>query len=229
MIRTGLIITLVFFLAAAALGALGWINTAPGELVPVHIGLSGEPDRYGSKWEAFALTPAVILGIGLLLAIFPKIDPRGRNLSRSGAPYLTAWIGGLAIATLAQGLITWTAIRGPDAAATMAAMRLIAIGVAIMFTALGNFLPKARPNFFLGIRTPWTLTSDLSWEKTHRLAGRLWLLTGLVGLVAALFAPATLAIVVIVAGALGSALIAVIYSYLVWRSAPDRRMGPQPD
>lgn len=229
MIRTGLIFTAIFFAAATALSALGWMHAPAGEPLPVHFGPDGQPDRYGGKWEAFAIIPPIILGIGLICAVLPSIDPRGKNLQRSATPYLISWIGGMAVATLAQAAITFSILYGLDPSGGPVMIRGILLATALLFLLLGNVLPKARPNFFLGVRTPWTLTSDLSWQKTHRLIGRLWVAVGLIGVPLALFAPVQTALWLIVGGSVGAAIIAVVYSFLVWRGAPDRNPGPQPE
>lgn len=230
MIRTGLIFTAIFFAASCALAFLGWTSLPADAQIPVHFGMNGQADRYGGKAEAFLLMPGLIAGIGLLLAVLPFIDPRGRNLRRSSRPYLVSWIGALAVMTLAQGVITWTALKGDGGVESGAlTLRLVGLALALLFLALGNVLPKTRPNFFLGVRTPWTLTSDLAWEKTHRLAGRLWAATGLIGLILMLAVTPQAGLIALVVLSVGSALIAIAYSYIVWRSAPDRRQGPQPE
>jgi len=229
MIRTGLTLTVIMFAISCALAWYGWTNTPPGVEVPVHFGIDGTPDRYGPKWQAFLIVPPIILGLGLLMAVLPSIDPRGKNLKRSSTPYMIGWIGGLAVATIAQGMIAWTIVHCADADSVALIGRGIAGSVGVLFLLLGNALPKARPNFFLGIRTPWTLTSDHAWEKTHRLGGRLFVLVGILNIASAFLAPVAVTYIVIVGGSLGAVLISLVYSYLVWRTAPDKHTGPQPE
>jgi uncharacterized membrane protein len=85
----------------------------------------------------------------------------------------------------------------------------------------GNYLGKARSNFFFGIRTPWTLSSDLSWDKTHRLAGRVFVAIGAAMVVAGLTESATVFAVVLVI-LLATILLVTIYSYFVWRGDPQK-------
>ena len=99
--------------------------------------------------------------------------------------------------------------------------RFIGLAVGAMFFVMGNVLGKLRPNWFFGVRTPWTLSSKLSWNKTHRLAGWVFVLGGLLLMAAGLVGTPTamgIAFAVLMAGVLG----AVTYSYFVWRSDPDR-------
>lgn len=227
MIRTGLIFTGLLFLIACGFSAYGWLNVPEGAQIPVHFNIQGEADRYGGKAEAFLFMPALILGLGLLLAVLPKIDPRGRNLANSRAPYLVSWIGALAIVCGVQALLVWTTLGGGGDTAPPLVMRGVLAVSAVFFIVIGNFIGKARPNFFLGVRTPWTLTSDIAWEKTHRLTGKLWMAAGALALLASLFAPVMAALAVFLAATLGVAVFAIAYSYVVWRSAPDKRQGPQ--
>jgi len=93
----------------------------------------------------------------------------------------------------------------------------LSIGVA------GNYLGKARPNFFMGVRTPWTLSSDLSWEKTHRMLGRLFVFSAIIVL-ATRFAIGTQAAFLALAGTISaSAILAIISSYVFWKNDPARR------
>jgi uncharacterized membrane protein len=93
--------------------------------------------------------------------------------------------------------------------------RIAPIGIGVFFVAIGLLLPKAHSNFFVGIRTPWTLTSDLSWERTHKLGGMLFVLIGVLSGAAALVRP-QLSIPVLIVSTLGVTLLLFVYSYRVW-------------
>jgi len=220
MIRLGLIISAFAFVLAVIFSAYGWINTDPGAQVPVHFNLSGEADRYGSKAEAFLFMPAILLGITFLLAIAPNIDPRGKNLRRSRPVYIVGWIIGVVALAGGQGLITWTAVGGGIEGEVMA--RGVGVFIAAVMLLLGLVIAKARPNFFAGFRTPWTLSSDLSWDKTHRWASRIYLALGVAGLAASLLLPPEPVTIGLLAAVLGSTLGLVIYSFLVWKRDPAR-------
>ena len=220
MIRLGLLISLIAFVIAVAFSPYGWLNTEPGAQVPVHFDLSGEPDRYGSKAEAFLFLPALLLGITFLLSIAPEIDPRGKNVRRSRPLYIVGWIIGVVAIAGGQGLITWTALGGGVDGAVMA--RSVAVFIALIMVLIGLVVAKARPNFFAGIRTPWTLSSDLSWDKTHRWASRLYLVVGLAGLAAAFTLPPEVTVIALMTGLLGATLGLVIYSWWVWKHDPAR-------
>lgn len=220
MIRIGFFISLVCLAITCVFSAWGWMATPDGAQIPVHFDLSGNPDRFGSKSEAFLMMPAFLLGLSFLMALIPRIDPRGGNIRRSRPLFLAGWMIGAVVLMAAQGFITWTALGGalpPDVVA-----RGTGALIAGVMIVIGLFVARARPNFFVGIRTPWTLSSDLSWDKTHRWASRLFLILGLLGAVAVFTLPAasvTLALLgLLIAVSLGLA----VYSWWVWKNDPKR-------
>jgi uncharacterized membrane protein len=94
--------------------------------------------------------------------------------------------------------------------------------VGVFIAAIGFLIPRAHPNWFVGIRTPWTLTSDLSWERTHRIGGPLFIVLGILMIAAGLIAPAQ-AIVVLVVAAIAIVAFLFFYSYRVWKTDPLKR------
>jgi uncharacterized membrane protein len=82
---------------------------------------------------------------------------------------------------------------------------------------------KVRPNFTLGVRTPWTLSSDIAWDKTHRLSGLLMVVWGGALLASAGLAPAAYGLAIAAGGGLALAVVSIVASYLYWREAPDKR------
>ena len=93
-----------------------------------------------------------------------------------------------------------------------------------MFIVIGNYLPKVRPNYMVGIRTPWTLTSDLSWDRTHRIGGRLFVLEGVVFIILGLVRPASGTLIGVLVGGIVLMLVVLFgYSYRVWKTDPARR------
>lgn len=228
MIRKGLMMSLIPLGLTVGFGLWGYLVADPAAQYPVHWGLDGSADRWGDRTEAFLMLPGLALGLTGLFVVRPAIDPRGANLRRSSPAYLTGWVAALALMALIQAVQTLSAV-GLISLGDQTFSRLVAGGVSVLLLLVGNVLGKARPNWFLGVRTPWTLSSDLAWFRTHRMAGWLFVAVGLAGIVAALFAPLPVAMGVIVGGALASAAAAAIYSWMVWRGAPDRRMGPQPE
>lgn len=223
MIRNGWKATAICFLIAAAIGAWGWMRIPAGAQIPVHFDAMGRADAWGPKWAGFALTPLLILGLGALMTAAAALDPRAENLRRQPQLYLAGWIGVSVLLTAVHGFTTWTAVAAGAGTEAPNIGRVVAALLGALFVVLGNFMGKARPNFMAGVRTPWTLSSNLAWEKTHRFAGRLFVAAGLAGAIWAFAAPMALVFPGVIVMATGPALIAAAYSYFVWRDAPDKR------
>jgi uncharacterized membrane protein len=226
MIRKGLLLSLAPLAVMFGLGAWGFLTVDPAGQFPVHWGLDGRPDRFAGPFEAFFVLPLVAAGVVAFLAVIPRLDPRGDNLRKSAPFYLTTWIATLVFLAVLQAVMTFTATGVVEMDSALMP-RLVACGVSLLLLVMGNVLGKARPNWFAGVRTPWTLSSDLAWDKTHRLAGRMFVAVGLVGAVAAWLLPPAWMLPLLLVGNLAVAAVAVLYSWLVWKTAPDRRTGAQ--
>jgi uncharacterized membrane protein len=228
--RTGLI----FSAAAVAVmaGASWWTGqNIPADVaqLPVHWGADGRPDRFLPRDEAlrmYWLLPGFAVVLTIILAILPSIDPLKGNIHRSSRAYLTAWIGSMALLALVSVGIAMMTVRGATGDAdSNQFVRWIMAGVGVLFIFLGDAMPKTRPNFFVGVRTPWTLSSDLAWQKTHRLAGWLFVLAGFWAIVAA-FTLHGIALALAVTGPMmGAVAISAVYSWFVWKDDPDKRQS----
>lgn len=221
MTTKGLLASAGLLAVMAALSAWGWLVTPEGAEFPVHWNASGEADRYGGKAEAFLVIPGIGLLLTGLFAAAPHIDPRGRNLARSFNAFLVGWIGVMVVLTLTH-LALVLAATGTIASERQAMPKLILLAVSALLVVLGNVLGKARPNWFFGVRTPWSLSSDKAWDVSHRWAGRAFVLAGLGGVAAVFLAPMETAVAVFTTLALLAGLGPVLISYLVWRRDPDR-------
>jgi uncharacterized membrane protein len=184
--------------------------------MPVHWGVRGNVNRYGSRAEAAFLMPIVMIGLWLLLRFLPRVDSRRANYAKFGDTYdllVNSLIGLFAVMHVA---LLGTALGWP-----ISMERLVPALVGLQFLILGNALPRARPNWWFGIRTPWTLTNDRVWMRTHRVGGYLLAAAGIVLLVAAAVPGAwtvTLGITAVGAAAFGS----FIYSYFAWKQETSK-------
>ncbi len=214
---------LILFSAAVVavmliISAVAWVQLPPDAQVPVHWGPDGQPDGYADKTVGLLLLPVITGLVAALMAIIPSIEPRRANLERSWKPYLATWIG---VVLLMAGLhvLAVAAALG----STLDMTRIVFIGAGVLFLVIGNFLPKARQNFLMGVRTPWTLTSERSWTATHRLGGRLFVLLGLVMIGLGVVGVGGMALVAtMLAGVIGLVVVLFVYSYVVWKADPDR-------
>lgn len=221
MVRKGLLFSIPLLAVIALLGLVGWLMTPEGQAIAVHWNAAGEVNRTAGPIEAFLVIPGIALVLIVIFAIAPAIDPRGRNLQRSKPLWLVAWLGSLFILAIAQGVITLSAIGLLEmSGATMP--RLIGSVVAVFIMVIGNALGKARPNWFAGIRTPWSLSSDRSWDVTHRWAARLFTIAGLISLPALWLGRGHSGWIVMTVAVAIAALVPMVLSYLVWRGDPER-------
>jgi uncharacterized membrane protein len=226
MSRNG-VISAILIAVMAGLSIFAWVSLDPDAQLAVHWNAAGEVDRYGGKAEALLMLPAIAVALSVMLAVAPRIDPRGRNLLRSGPLLTTVWLGTLTLmAVMHTGLVlTALGVFEPD---TRMVVRMVLLALSVLLVLKGNAFGKARPNWFIGMRTPWTLSSDRAWDKTHRWVGRGLVLTGLAGGAAAAFAPVQVGLWVIIASLGVTTLGGVLLSFLVWRTDPDREMFSEP-
>ncbi|MEM7799788.1 MAG: SdpI family protein, partial [Chloroflexota bacterium] len=173
---SGLMLAVLFSISIWA-----WLALPAGEQIPVHWGPNGEPDRYGGKFEGLILLPLIAAAVVGLLAVVPRIDPKGENILRSGKAYRALWIGMLFFFLLLHAALI-SSIMGVNVPVEV----IVPLGVGILFMVIGNFMGKVRRNYMFGIRTPWTLASSRSWDKTHRVGGWLFMLLGLVIIISSL-------------------------------------------
>ena len=228
-VRTGLAWSAVAAILSAGL-SLWTIGALPeGGEFPIHWGLDGQPDRLAPRSAAAAMLmvmPGVILFTGILLAVVPALDPRKGNIEKGRKAYLATWIGtALLLAGVHAGICMATLRTSGVAGLPNDVVRYVIAACGLLIIVIGNYMPKTRPSFLFGVRTPWTLSSDFAWEKTHRLAGPLFMGAGALGMVGAfLFHGIWLALQL--SALIGTAvLISVVYSYFAWKTAGDRDDG----
>ncbi|MEX2110889.1 MAG: SdpI family protein [Gemmatimonadaceae bacterium] len=204
-------------IVAAAVIASAVVYPSLPDRLPTHWNLRGEVDGWsGRTWGAWMI-PLMILFLWGLMRWLPSIDPRGSNYVKFGGAFEGIMLSVMLFMLGVHAIILRSALGYP-----VDVDRLMPVGVGILLVVIGNLLPRSRPNWFVGIRTPWTLSSDRVWEKTHRVGGRLFVIGGLLIAAAGLLmgdSKTWVVGVVIAVCALG----AVVYSYLEWRkekSAP---------
>jgi uncharacterized membrane protein len=182
-LRTPLIASaiLIGLILAASLWAWGRLGDAP---VATHFGVDGRPNGYMAKLPALMMTPAIAVGLTVLFAVLPAIMPSNSRLERSWGPYVVVWLSILALLTATHIAMLSYALGQP-----IDMRRVVVIGVGGLFAIVGNLLGKVRYNYVFGVRTPWTLSNERVWDRTHRFAGRMLALGGLTTLGAGLLTP----------------------------------------
>lgn len=181
-------------------------------LMPTHWGIDGRPNGWAGREFGAWLLPAIMAFVAVLFRILPTIDPKKANYARFGVTYdLTA-----ATIVTFEGVVQWAMLNvalghGVDL------NTIVYVGLGAMFVILGFALPAARQNWFFGIRTPWTLSDEDVWARTHKVGGLLMATAGVVTIYAALTAPPTVKFAVMLATTLAATAGSVLLSYLYWR------------
>ncbi len=196
----------------------GWTHVPAGHRIPLQWGVDGQPDRYSGRFEGLLLTPLIAVATAIFLAVMPLFEPRRLNLERSWKAYSAVWLAVMLLLAVVHAALVLGALgRNVD-------MNLIVpMLLGGLFIVFGNYMGKLRSNFFMGIRSPWTLSSELSWNKTHRLGG--WLFVGYgIGLIVLAVVASTQVLLVIALVGVGAVVLTIgVYSYLVWRQDPAKQ------
>ena len=158
-------------------GLFFW-STIPDQ-VPLHWNMSGEIDSYGSKYVAMFLP----LGIYLFMVVIPFIDPRRVNYGIFSRSYYGIRLGIILFLSILN-VLTLSNVGSLTQSPTA-----IVIGVLGLFAFIGNYLRGVKSNWFVGIKTPWTLDNELVWNKTHRFASNLWFWGSILAIGVVFFVP----------------------------------------
>lgn len=197
---------LSFLIVLATLAATAWVYGMLPDQVPTHWNARGDIDRHGSRAWVFTHPVFMLVFAGVWL-VLPRLSPRRFTVEGFTG---TWWFCGLLIIGLLayiQGVILWSTVTG-----TADMMRAILGGLCGFSIVLGNVIGKVRRNFWLGIRTPWTLASERVWYATHRMAAKSMVIAGLIGVAFVIAGVATLAVVFIfMAGLLVPAAWSLVY------------------
>src|SRR5690606_29548471 len=198
-----LIIVVMFAVTLAAWGSVP-------ETVPTHWNASGEVDGWGSRSTLFLLPVAAALLWGLIVLLW-QIGPRKQNLERSSS---TWWQVANIVVLMCFGL--HVVLLGAALGWGLDVSRVILVLVGLSLALLGNYMPRLKPNWWMGIRTPWTLENDDVWRETHRMGGR-WMMFGGLAAAAAALLPAPTSTYLFTTIVVVCALVPVVYSYIAWR------------
>jgi uncharacterized membrane protein len=204
----------LIIIAPAVYLAIEW-NKLP-ERVPIHFNLKGIADRYGSKNELIILIAVLSVLVTLVYLLLPlayKIDPKKTASANKNRIQMLA----LAVAVF-MSFITCLIIASSVQGNFRFNIRLVFAGVALLFCIIGNYMHNIKPNYFAGLRLPWTLNNEENWRKTHLLAGKLWFAGGLLAVIPCLLAPVIISIIIFFTIIVVLITIPVIYSYKLYRS-----------
>jgi uncharacterized membrane protein len=183
--------------------------------LPIHWNLQFEPDNWANKWFAIIMLPAVSLFIALIFKLVPMLEPRAENLQKSMQAYQGVfWAVQILLLTFQVFIFNFAWGWGFEIS------KFIAFGIGILFVILGNYLGKTRSTYLFGIRTPWTLNSEIVWRKTHRSAGFALFGLGLISVISTPWANQwSLLICLIIMGIIFIA--SALFSYVLWQRLSD--------
>lgn len=201
-------------LVAAALGASIVFYPLLPETVPTHWDLHGRVDDYGHKASLLFLMPAIMAGVIGLFRLLPWMSPRHFEVDTFRSTCLYVMVLVVALMAYIHAVIIWSARAGVADPG-----RALGGGIFLFFALLGNVLGRVRRNFWIGVRTPWTLASERVWNDTHRFAARLFVAVGVFGSLAILAGlPFFVAFVVLITGA----LVPVVCSLVLYKRLARR-------
>ncbi|WP_368895414.1 SdpI family protein [Priestia megaterium] len=203
----------VFPLGITLLTLVAWLIALPHlpATMPIHWGANGEADGFATKVNAMILTVGIMVLIYFIIAFVPRIDPRKENYKYFSKTYNIVLN---AVLLLFFFVNMSTILQGLGYNVPMAYIAPIMAG--LVFIIIGNYLQRVRSNYFMGIRTPWTLSNETVWKKTHRLSGKLFFIGGLLILISA-FLPDGYKSVIMWGSIVLCVAIPYLYSYLAYK------------
>ena len=182
-------------------------------MVPSHFDASGHVNGYLPKWINAILFPGMSLVLFFILRFVMRISPRlgYANQRRANIEVVNLILVGILLFMLVIQLSVTAYALGLPVNISF----VVSLAISVLFIFLGNYMGKLRRNFWAGIRTPWTLASDIVWERTHRLGGWLFVLVGVLGVITSFIEP--LRIWGLIVPLFAAIIITVVYSYIAYQ------------
>ncbi|SFM34510.1 Uncharacterized membrane protein [Bacillus sp. 5mfcol3.1] len=205
----------IFPLLLIILTILIWIitfNHLPSELI-THWSISDDSITYSDKFTTMSFFIGFMIGLYVLSILVPKIDPKKANYEKFSTGYYAIFNMMLVVLVIINVITILTGL-GYN-------LPIITLGYVILggiFIILGNYLQQVRPNFFIGIRTPWTLSSEKVWKDTHRFSSKLFVIAGII-IIFAMFIPTSWTKLVIFTAVILCIVLSIFSSYCFFRKA----------
>ncbi len=196
---------------------LKWNQLA--EKLPMHFNTHNVPDRYGNKTELLFLVlfmSAVGFGLSMLLLNIKKIDPKQADRTDFNLMKKISWVIVVFMALLNLGIVYEISNYEIDKPSDLM-QKFIFLLLALLFTTLGNFMENIKPNYFVGVRTPWTLNDEKNWIVTHRLTAKLWFFGGILFFFIILIFPIDITTKLLLPFLLLIAFIPIAYSFYIFK------------
>ena len=209
--KNTMIISSLIILIPIIAGVLLW-NKLP-DVIPTHWGVNNEPNGYSSKAFAVFGLPLILLTFQWICLLGTSADPKRNNINDK-MMNIVLWI--IPVIAVLGSALCYTYALGINVNVGM----IIMIFISIVFIITGNYMPKCKQTYTMGIKIPWTLNDEENWNKTHRMAGGLWVICGLIMLVTSPIADKIYMLPLVVM--LVMVFVPVIYSYLLYRKKTSK-------
>ena len=177
----------------------------------MHWNYKGEIDRYGEKIELLLIPILLPLLVYVIFLVVPKIDPKNK-LNNMGNKLKTIKV----LLTTFMSILALVIIYSAKNQST-SNPNYIVLTIGVLYLVLGNYFKTIKANYFIGIRTPWTLENETVWKKTHKLAGKMWLIGGLIIVFSSLILEKQTNFVLFITITMVIAIIPVVYSYITFQ------------
>lgn len=201
----------VYILGILPIIVLACLYTHLPEQVPMRWGINGVVE-YDAKWQLWILFSMGFM-MAILFDILPKTDPKKKNYEKFGKYYDLFALMMVIFLNVIESIILVESFF-PE---TIAVSKLVIILIGILFVILGNMMPKIKSNFYMGIKTPWTLSNTDIWNKTQRLGGRMMFATGVVSIISGICFSEVVSFIILMASVVFTVLIPVVMSYVWYR------------
>ena len=195
-----------------ATAIVAYLNSDSAAQIATHWDSQGNANGYSGPLVAFFMMPFIQI---IMLAVFSSLkvlEPRASNLEKSKKAINAVVTSVTGLLLVVQAIIIDQAFEFG-----LLGTNVIFAGIGVILMVMGNYFGKLKSSFFIGIRTPWTLSSETVWQKTHRLGGKLFVIAGAICSATAFLLPSELMASVVVFVIVPSALIPVVYSWYLWR------------
>jgi uncharacterized membrane protein len=185
-------------------------NSLP-EKVPIHWDYKGGIDDWGTKYSLLGLIFLLPVFTYVLMLAIPKIDPKKRIELMGGKYYQIKFVLVVLMSVLALFIIHSSKSQ------TLSSPSIVFVLIGLLFMALGSYFKVIKQNYFLGIKTPWTLESEEVWKLTHILAGKLWIVGGLLIVIFSLVIPEDINFYLFIIITAIITIVPIVYSYFIFR------------
>ena len=201
---------------------LGYVYDRLPPMVATHFGFDGTPNDYShrqSMWYVVSLMAAVSIFMFLLFRFMPRIDPK------KTAKYSAEVFNKIAVAVVLLLSVLNCLIINAALAGGFKLRSVMPVLMGVFFAFMGNVMHSIKPNYFAGIRTPWTLESEETWRLTHQFGGKLWFIGGIVIAITGFIVPAEIETYVLMGGLAILAIVPIVYSYTCFKSPQKNKQS----